>query len=181
MKNKKTRIAQALGLLLLGANLQAAEIAIPAAEVQVEDGDTIIIPLNGKQEHIQLLGIDAPEDKENPKLLLDIKRTGLQRTALLPLGQAATEHLGKLIQASGQVRIDLEGAMKDRYGRLNLLVKDDQGNSLNESMVADGYAIGLLTSDQALNKTLQTLQNDAKANKRGLWTQEDTSLWADLP
>lgn len=166
---------KAMALLLFGASIQAAEIVIPAADIEVEDGDTIIIKLDGKQEHIQLSEIDAPEDKDNPKLALDIKRTGLERQALVSLGQAATEHLGKLIQASGQVLIDLEGAEKDRYGRLNLPVKDDQGNSLNETMVKDGYAIGLKTA----NQTFKDLQETARTNKLGLWAKPETTTWAD--
>jgi endonuclease YncB( thermonuclease family) len=170
-----SKIAQAMALLLFGACVQATEIAIPAADVEVEDGDTIIIKLDGKQTHIQLSGIDAPEDKDNPKLALDIKRTGLEHLALVSLGQAATEHLTKLIQASDQVLIDLEGAEKDRYGRLNLLVKDSQGNSLNETMVKDGYAIGLKTA----NQTFKDLQEAARTNKLGLWAKPETATWAD--
>jgi endonuclease YncB( thermonuclease family) len=174
-------LSNLIGLLIITASASsaAAPLMIQATAVEVEDGDTIIIPINGKAEHVQLLGIDAPEDKENPKLLMDIKRTGLQREALIPLGQAATEHLTSLIKASGVIAIELEGAQKDRYGRLNLVVKDSKGGSLNQSMVEDGYAISLMTSDQEQTKALANLQTTARAKHRGLWSHAATASWVD--
>lgn len=173
-----SKLTSIIGLVLLGSALNAAEISFQAADVQIDDGDTIIIPIDGKPVSIQLLGIDAPEDKENPKLLLDIKRTGLQREQLTALGKAATEHLDRLIKVSGSLLIDVENAHKDRYGRLNAMVKDTKGGTLNQAMVADGYAIGLLTGTPDLDKALGKLQQEAKANKRGLWTEAVMESWA---
>ncbi len=60
---------------------------------------------------------------------------------------------------------------RDKYGRISLVVLDDQGNSLNEKMVTDGYAVVLnrYPLDSVFRERLKKMEGEAFAQKRGLW------------
>ena len=137
----------------------------------IEDGDTIVINYNGKTQRVQLIGIDAPEDTQNPKLNLDSNRKGIKKSDLLELGRLSTDYLKELL-ASGQ-KVSLLGSLtqKDKYNRLPAIVINEKGESLNEKMVEAGYAL-LLTRfpiSDTLKMVLETAQKKAKAEKKGLW------------
>ncbi len=139
--------------------------------LSIEDGDTLVVEMNGETRRIQLLGIDAPEDVPNPKLQRDQQRTGLDTDSLLGIGQAATRHLKSLI-APGQT-VKLEGNLRkqDKYGRIPAIAYDHRGRSLNEAMVEDGYAVVLdrYPLQRGLRDRLKAMQQTAIAERRGLW------------
>jgi len=166
---------------ILGSSLVQAGQQTGTVE-SVEDGDTLVVNINGKQERLQLLGIDAPEDVPNPKLKKDIERTGLDSDLLLTIGEAATTHL-KNLALNGQV-VNLEGNLgkRDRYGRIPAIVFNSAGRSLNEAMVEDGYAVvlGRYPLQGDLKARLQQQQNGAIIAGRGLWGshRETTEAWS---
>ena len=83
--------------------------AAPGYPLQkVEDGDTLVLDVGGQSTRLQLLGIDAPEDVVNPKLEIDLKRTGLSEEALLKLGRQASNHLRELVKPGQMI------ALRDR-------------------------------------------------------------------
>lgn len=149
---------------------------------QVEDGDTLVIEIDGKPERIQLRGIDAPEDTRNPKLTRDIQRTELSEEALLNLGKQATEHLKSLITPGQQVRLTGDLTQRDKYGRISLIITNTNNHSINETMVADGYAIILKRQplEEAFKSRLKQQEADAIAGKCGLWGEyrEDAMSWS---
>ncbi len=159
-------------LSLLAASLTRAG-GVQAPLIEVEDGDTLLVELDGRPTRIQLAGIDAPEDKPNPKFNLDLKRTGLPAEALLALGRAATLHLRQLAPPGSSLVLEGDLTKKDRYGRIAVTVRAAKGQALNERMVADGYA-------RALGPAYQALQKEARKNHRGLWGShpEATGAWA---
>ncbi len=162
-------------VLLLGAGCLC--MAAVAAEGQryklqkIEDGDTLVVELAGGPERIQLAGIDAPEDTPNPKLQRDAQRTGLSEDVLLSIGDVSTSHLKRLVSPGQQVMLSGNLNRRDKYGRISLVVMDDQGNSLNEKMVADGYAVVLnrYPLDSAFRDQLKQKESEAIKQKRGLW------------
>ncbi len=164
-----------IAILLLGLLAMplawAGGVQVPL--VEVEDGDTLLVMLNGAPTRIQLAGIDAPEDKPNPKFNLDLRRTGLPAEKLLALGRAATLYLRKLAPPGSTLTLDGDLHKKDRYGRIVLTVRTADGRSLNERMVADGYA-------RALGPAYLALQKEAQQNHRGLWGShpDATRAWA---
>lgn len=140
--------------------------------LQVEDGDTLVIEVNGNPTRVQLLGIDAPEDTANPKLLRDIERTGKSADLLLDLGRQSTLHLQHMIESAG--KIDIEGNLKitDRYGRIPVVASlPGEAYSLNSAMVQKGYAITLSSSssDNRDKLRLLGLEEQARNGKVGLW------------
>ncbi|MEJ1343607.1 MAG: hypothetical protein RPU14_16295, partial [Candidatus Sedimenticola sp. (ex Thyasira tokunagai)] len=64
-------------LLLLTLPFSLATAGQPqhqASLISVEDGDTLVVKIKGEEKRVQLLGIDAPEDVENPKFTKDLQR-----------------------------------------------------------------------------------------------------------
>ncbi|RDH90567.1 MAG: hypothetical protein DIZ77_05025 [endosymbiont of Seepiophila jonesi] len=174
-------------VLLLGAG--CLSMAAVAAEGQryklqkIEDGDTLVVELTGGTERIQLAGIDAPEDTPNPKLQRDAQRTGLSEDVLLSIGDASTSHLKSLVSPGQQVMLSGNLNRRDKYGRISLVVLDEQGNSLNEKMVTDGYAVVLnrYPQDSAFRGRLKKMEGEAFDQKRGLWGEyrEIAMRWGD--
>ena len=168
------------GLMSLSCSILAAD---DYYEVQtIEDGDTLKLEIEGKSERIQLRGIDAPESVKNPKLERDIQRTRLTADELLTLGRAASEHLSRLAAPGTQVSFKGDLGQRDRYGRISAILEDGSGQSINEAMVADGFAVTLL--DPGLPKTLgerlKQAEAQARKNKSGIWGTHpiNSALWA---
>jgi len=167
----KTLILTLFLLVAAGARSEALEVRV----VEVEDGDTLLVMLKGEPTRIQLAGIDAPEDRPNPKFNLDLKRTGLPAETLLALGRHATAHLRGLAPPGTTVVLAGDLAARDKYGRIALEVKLPDGRSLNEAMVADGYA-------RALHAPAYVpLQEEAMKSGKGIWGQapEAARKWAE--
>jgi len=146
----------------------------------VEDGDTILVEIDGKPRRLQLQGIDAPEDVDNPKLQRDRERTGLSDEALLILGQEATRHLHGLIAPKDPVRLEGNLKKRDRYGRTPVTAYGRNGLSLNEQMVADGYALIMMRYplDPAFKERLVAEQERARTHRRGLWGTHSEAMQA---
>jgi len=164
--------------LLVHAGKQPAEL------LKVEDGDTLLVNLDGNETRIQLQGIDAPEDSANPKLTVDMKRTGLGAEALLPLGEAATAHLRSLANTGSRLMLSGNLDAPDRYGRIPAEAFTAEGLSLNAAMVADGYARPLPTDavPESLRERLQMVWTLVRDKKPGLWSAhpETFRAWAGV-
>ncbi len=148
----------------------------------IKDGDTIVVDVGGKQEQLQLLGIDAPEDVPNPKLQKDIERTKLGMEQLISIGKLATAHLSTLTAPGETLEVDANLAKRDRYGRIPAVVRNIAGHNINAAMVQDGYAVvmGRYPFDAALKADLLQLQQKAITERLGLWGshQESTKAWS---
>jgi micrococcal nuclease len=156
--------------LLLSSPLFAAERITLESTIEVEDGDTLIIDIDGQRTRIQLAGIDAPEDRDNPKFRVDLRRTRLEPEQLLPLGRVATEQLRFLIREQGPFILHFDPQRPDRYGRTPGDLVNAQGDSVAAQMVANGYAIPLgrgLPADLA--HRLGALEARARDDAKGLW------------
>jgi len=156
--------------LLLSSTVSAAERITLESTIEVEDGDTLIIDIDGRRTRIQLAGIDAPEDSDNPKFRVDLRRTRLEPQQLLPLGKVATEQLRFLIREQGPFILHFDPQKQDRYGRTPGDLVDANGDSVAARMVANGYAIPLgrgLPADLA--HRLGALEAQARAESKGLW------------
>ena len=184
MTSFQTHSVVLLTLLLLTASaLQAEQKTFSARDIALEDGDTLLLNINGEQQRIQLKGIDAPEDIDNPKLQSDLTRSGLDRERLLSLGHRATEHLRSLTRNDSAYTLQYDPAQRDRYGRLIGDVINHQGESLLTLMVTQGYAIvSVRAADAQQLAQLMPLQKAAIEMKQGLWglDNEAARLWAGI-
>ena len=105
-------------LLLLFIILPVLSWAWSGNVVGVADGDTIEVMHDGKGEKIRLYGIDCPEKKQD-------------------FGQRAKKFTSQKV--FGKV-VEVEQIDTDRYGRTVALVYLGNKYSLNEALIASGYA-----------------------------------------
>jgi micrococcal nuclease len=127
--------------------------------ITVNDGDDIVVNINGKIEEIRLLGIDAPE--------LDSFIS-----SNYCYGVEAYQAVKNII-ASNRVSLVKDPLKEDRddYNRLLRYVYLEDGRSLQEYLLKEGYAKeythkGIFYQSQANHKALE---QEAKDNKKGLW------------
>ena len=168
--------------LLIGS-LQAMAGGIPEYQfISVEDGDTLVVEIGGSRERVQLIGIDAPEDVDNAKLQRDLQLTGLAKETLLQLGREATAHLKSLLADVKTVGLEADLKKRDRYGRIPVIAYTPGGISINEALVADGYAVvlGRYPLDPELKKRLVAAETDAIGKPSGLWSKHpaEAGIWS---
>lgn len=113
--------------------------------VAIKDGDTIVLLINGEEVTVRLYGVDAPEKNQ-------------------AYGQRAKQFTSDLVFGK-QVRLIVNN--KDRYGRTVGTVILQNGRSLNEALVRDGYAWHYKAYSKDMN--LANAEADARRFKRGLW------------
>jgi endonuclease YncB( thermonuclease family) len=142
------RLALIVLLLALGP-LPALAADFAAKVVGVSDGDTLtVLTAEKRQVKVRLHGIDAPETGQ------DFGSRAKQAASEMAFGQQVT------------VR-ELD---KDRYGRTVAEVILPDGRSLNREMVRGGMAWWYRQYAPA-DRELASLEAEARAAKRGLWTQ----------
>ena len=105
---------------------------------RVVDGDTIDVTIDlgfdlAKKERVRIAGVDTPEKRTRD---LEEKALGLDATAWMK------KHLVETIKGEDEltIRNELKGGM-GKYGRLlGWLYVGESDVSLNEQMIAEGYA-----------------------------------------
>jgi len=134
----------AFALILTATAAQAGELR--GRVVAVADGDTLtIVDANWRQRHIRLAGIDAPEKQQ-------------------PFGQRSKQSLSDLCYGRNAV---IENKGRDRYGRIIGRVTC-AGIDANAEQVRRGMA--WVFDHYATERRLYTIQAEAKASRRGLWS-----------
>jgi len=139
--------------------------------IQVEDGDTLIVKIDGQRQRIQLIGIDAPEDTDNAKLKVDSHRTSITAATLQKIGGVATDYLQTLVKPGDILTLRGDLTKRDKYGRIPGNIINSSGKSLSEAMVTNGYALTLSAYpvEEKLKSALLEQQATAITAKRGLW------------
>ena len=97
--------------------------------IRVVDGDTIdaVVPPSGERRRYRLVGFDTPETY--------YARCDAERA----LGDRATRRLHELVRV-GDVRIDVHGDQRDRYGR-GLATLRSNGEDVGLILVREGLAV----------------------------------------
>ncbi len=126
---------------------------------RVVDGDTIL--LRKGRARVRFQGIDTPETvKEN--------------SPVEAWGPEASAYTKKFVrEAGGRVRLEIDGEPVDQYGRnLAFIWSDDR--MLNEELVRQGLAKAKLAYDysNAKKNLLRRAQDDARRQRRGMWSQQ---------
>lgn len=152
---RQRKMGQAAGccvpLLVLTALMAAVAVAaVPEAwtgkVVGVSDGDTVTVMREGKGERIRLFGVDSPETGQ-------------------AFGNRAKQLASELCFGKN-VRVVPRDV--DHYGRIVGEIVLEDGRNLNHELVAAGMAWWY--RQYARNdKTLERLEQEARADKRGLW------------
>lgn len=128
--------------------------------VNVIDGDTIWVNLEGKVESVRLIGIDAPE----------IKGSYSEEQCF---GKESYEYLKDILEdemifiESKNISID-----RDNYNRLLRYVYLSDGTLLNSHLIEEGYAFVYPFEDFEEKDNFLILEKKAKENRVGLWSQK---------
>ncbi|WP_437584232.1 thermonuclease family protein [Paramicrobacterium sp. CJ85] len=154
--------------LLAGCAFEAPVQSAPSAGVpegaeamtvvHVHDGDTLFLQPEGtsgrdEQIKVRLLGIDTPE--------LDPEEC---------FGPEARDELRGILPDGSTVWTLPDEEPLDQYGRSLLYLWTDDGEFVNESLVADGYATVLVYEPNTrYEPQLREAEADAEAATRGLW------------
>lgn len=116
--------------------------------VAVYDGDTITVIRRGIRKKVRLDGIDAPERKQD-------------------YGNRARQFVGG--RAFGKI-VTVSSRGIDKYGRTIGVVSLPDQTTLNHDIVGNGFA-WWYRKYAPHDKTLERLESEARAARRGLWQQ----------
>ena len=124
--------------------------------INVVDGDTIDVNINGETKRIRLIGIDAPEMSENECY----NNESFEKIKELLLNKKVS------------LEVDSTQDDKDKYNRLLRYVFLEDGTNLNLYMIKNGYAVEYTYNKpykyQLEFKEAQAL---AKSETKGLWNE----------
>lgn len=138
-----------------GASERAAK-SVRAEVVDVVDGDTIEVSIDGEVEDVRYIGIDTPESVA-PGQPVEC------------FGEAASRENERLVGGE-TVRLVFDSERRDQYGRL-LAYVHVEGLFVNGELVAGGYARTLEiepNTDRA--EQLGRLESEAGREGAGLWS-----------
>lgn len=123
--------------------------------VSCVDGDTAVFELNGVNEKVRFLAIDTLEIDEQ-------------------LGQKASNYVCNTLKNASRIHLEFEeGSYKDKYNRVLAWVFVDD-KLLQEDLISKGYAqVKYIYDDYKYVNQLIDLQEKAKINKIGIWSDEN--------
>ena len=124
----------------------------------VEDGDTIVVDMNGTPERVRFIGVDTPE-KHHPNKPVQC------------FAQAASVRMAELI-GDKPVRLEADptNQNRDRYGRLLRYVYLEDGTLLNAQQIADGYGFAYTAFPFEKMEEFRALEDSARQEGKGLWS-----------
>lgn len=179
MKSTKKRLKNKISKLLFGAlGLVIASIITISSDIvnkedstivientnsdtiklsKCVDGDTAYFMVNGEEEKVRFLAVDAPE-------------TVKSGTPVQSYEKEASEYTCKSLMSAANINFDYEDTNKtDKYNRLLAWVFID-GKLLQGELVAKGYAqIKYEKKNYKYIDELYAIQEVAKENKVGIW------------
>jgi micrococcal nuclease len=134
----------------------------PVTLIEVTDGDTIRVDVDGQNEPVRLILIDAPETHHptNPPECF---------------GREATTYLSWLLSLGGDLYLERDVSDRDRFGRLLRYVWLDFGDGevylVNEALVRAGYAaFSTFPPDVKYVEEIREAGQFAREHGYGLWS-----------
>jgi micrococcal nuclease len=143
-----------------GAPAAAAAPPGEATLVRPIEGDTVVVRIGGRDEHVRLIGIDTPESVS-------------QQVPVECFGPEAKHRTAELLPAGTRVRLERDIEARDKYDRLlAYLTRVDDGVLVNLLLVEEGFAeSAAFPPNTAHQPDFDRAQADAKQAQRGLWPQ----------
>jgi micrococcal nuclease len=140
-----------------GPGTTPERVAAEGTVVEVVDGDTVVLRIEGRTERVRLLGVDTPETVHPDR---PVECHGPESSALLhqllPPGTVVT--LGRDVQ------------VRDPYDRLLLFLTRSDGLLVNEELLRRGAAdVLVIEPNGVLADRFRAAAADARAAGAGLW------------
>ena len=142
----------------------AAELPVYYHVTRVVDGDTFWID-DGSEKglKIRLIGVDAPEPRNNGKKLKSY------------FGTESSDYMTRLIGGK-RVRLEFDVDHYDQYGRTLAYVYLEDGTFVNAELVKNGYATVMTTPPNVkYADTFVDLAGKARKHEKGLWKANKSS------
>ncbi len=125
--------------------------------VNVADGDTIEIDMNGVRERVRFIGVDTPETQD-------------PRTSVQCFGQAASAYTKELLGTSPvRLEADPTNTNRDRYNRLLRYVYLPDGRLINAEIIKAGYGFAYVLFPFEKLEEFRSYEDAARAENKGLW------------
>lgn len=167
-RQKKQLVRIILALLLIGLTALYGKLVPKPAQPQLQagyydvaqfdDGDTVIVDMNGVEEKIRFIGVDTPETKD-------------PRKPVQCFGRAASDFTKNLI-GDNPVRLEADptNTNRDRYNRLLRYVYLPDGTLVNLEIIRRGYGFAYLSFPVEKSEEFRQAQKEARENGLGLWS-----------
>lgn len=157
-------VLSSIFLILTGCSLlQSSEKdRIPVQVLDVVDGDTIKVKVDGKSETVRFLLVDTPESVHPNK-------------PVQPFSKEASKHTENMLSGSN-VELELGIGERDKYGRLLAYVYAD-GKSVQESLLEKGLArvAYVFEPNTKYVDDYEKIQKQAQKEGIGIWSLENYS------
>lgn len=138
------------------------ERAQAATVTSITDGDTLRVDVDGTNEPVRLLELDAPEVTGDCG------------------ASEATEALRALAPVGSRLWMEADVEGRDRYGRLLRYLYRSDGTMINEAIVRDGWAHAKLYPPNDRHWSLmQRAQREAQDHSANLWARCGWTAAAD--
>ncbi|SDM13495.1 micrococcal nuclease [Paenibacillus sp. OK060] len=133
---------------------------LPATLLEVTDGDTLKVTVEGREEQVRLLLIDTPETVHPEK-------------EEQPFGKDASNFVKKQV-AKGNMELELDVSERDKYGRLLAYVWIDN-KMLNEQLLEYGLArvAYIYPPNTKYVDQFEEIQKQARVQAKGIWSIEN--------
>lgn len=169
-KKTKSRLASLIaGLIIMALGALSAkyphvlgditEVPPPGtySVIEFNDGDTIVVDMNGNKEKIRFIGIDTPETQD-------------PRKPVQCFGKAASNFTKNLI-GDNPVRLEADplSSNRDRYNRLLRYVYLPDGTLVNAQIIREGYGFAYTSFPFTKSEEFKAYENNARTENKGLW------------
>ncbi len=157
-------VDQKLSGAVVGANTETG-VTVPEGKLykvlEVVDGDTIGVAIDGEVRKVRFIGMDTPETRK-------------PNTPVQCFGKEASAYTTKLLASKNVVlKNDPTQAKEDRYGRMLAYVYTEDGIFVNKKLVEDGYAFEYTYNvPYQFQKEFKTAERLARENGKGLWAAD---------
>ncbi|MCM3718595.1 thermonuclease family protein [Fictibacillus phosphorivorans] len=163
--NLRFWLTLSLVLLVLSAcsQLQKSDNdRIPVRVIDVVDGDTIKVKVDGKKETVRFLLVDTPESVHPNK-------------PVQPFSKEASSYVERMLSGS-KVELELGIGERDKYGRLLAYVYAD-GKSVQEALLENGLArvAYVFEPNTKYVEDYEKIQKQAQKDGIGIWSLENYS------
>lgn len=158
-------VALALGGCSLGGGAAARpqetthDVAANATVLDVVDGDTLVVDIDGTREHVRLIGIDTPESVA-PERPVEC------------YGREASAHIDAVLPPGTPIRLERDIEARDQYERvLAYVYRAEDGLHVNRYQVSRGYAASSgYPPNTALQADMDAAERQARTAGTGLWS-----------
>lgn len=125
--------------------------------VRFDDGDTIVVDMDGHNETIRFIGVDTPEVKD-------------PRKPVQCFGKSASQFTKNLIgNQSVRLEADPTNTNRDRYNRLLRYVYLPDGRLVNAEIIKQGYGFAYTSFPFTKKEEFKKYESQARNENRGLW------------